>query len=117
VLRNDRIDRCRVSDQMEIVRLEVDDPAAGWVRHEGVADIPLGRNHPGEGPGSRWDLVDLERREQALEVPQGLSNTISSQTPTDRKEIPRPRVQFAASVRHATHPRLRFEFASPHPAA
>jgi hypothetical protein len=88
--------RHAVAEQVQVARLEVDDPLAGRVGHPGVADVPLARHRPVQHLGAGGDLVDLQAAELAADDLQGAAHAVAGDAAADRVELGDQLVQLLA---------------------
>lgn len=85
VEREGPLERPGVVHDREVMRLEVDDPLAGRVLHEGVVDHPFIRHHPVEDRRARGHFVDFER-DFLAEDAERLAHALAGDRAADRIE-------------------------------
>ena len=73
----------RIANDVKVMLLEVDDPPAGLIGDEGIADRPFLRDDPVERLGAGGDLSNFDSRDPIAQVVKSVARSWPSDASAD----------------------------------
>ena len=99
---------------MQVMLPKIHDTPSAFIGNVGVAYGPLLRHRLVKGLRAGGDFVNLQLRQQILDIPQRVPNAFAGEAARDGKQIAHPSVHLLADVKIICHVRS-FPLRAPQP--